>query len=918
MSEQDTNQQQFLTCPACEGRGKNKHGLRCSNCGGLGVGTFYLDRFFYWGPKLGRATIELDHLRTKAFQIMDLVAYAVAALGLMAVGIWVYLMAGQYMGELSWDMLFFWRDRSPLIFAFWIGVVAVMFLVYRKSEDRRLEHRIRQLKYEDRKQEVPSPDNWTKLKKYSGSIDVAGGYDPEAREKVNQAFLLTKKLGQAEVSPKHLLYSALDDREVAALFTRLNVKPDALIEKLEKQIAKLPRHKSRTHLGNAAKKVLVEAYLEAYELGIPKVTAKNLLVGCMRQDDIVNEILYDLEVDEHKIYNVIMWFAVNRKMVESYREYRRKAQFKSGTNMNAAYTAIATPTLDHFGYDLTIQAKWNKLEYCVNRKKEIEQVFQAFESGKSSCLLVGSPGVGKSALVDGLAQLMVQEDVPRILQDMRLVEIDAARLISGADAGGAEGRMVAVLDEVAKSGNIVLYIDNIENITGISSGSEGSLDLSEVLASNLEKRNFYCIGSTSQENYTKYIEGKSLGNTMQRVNIKEPEDNQAIQIIESKISFIEGSKKVYFSYNAIATVVDMSKRYIHDAYLPKKAIDILESVAAKTLKKKGEQSLVTRDDIAEVVSELTNIPLTNISEGESETLLHLEDKIHKNMINQEEAVKMVASSLRRARTELRSGNRPIASFLFLGPTGVGKTQLAKTVSNTYFGNDEYMIRVDMSEYQHRDSVKKMIGDASGTSGYLTEKVRHSPFSLILLDEIEKAHADILNLFLQVMDDGRLTDGKGRTIDFTNAIIIATSNAGARYIEDAVNSGEELMAIKEHLINEELNQVMRPELINRFDGLVVFEPLSQENVVSITKLLLKEIENMLESKGIHLSTTEDGVRQLAKQGFDPKFGARPLRRLLQERIEDEIASKLLAGELERRDTVVIRRDGHLEVEKGSEL
>jgi ATP-dependent Clp protease ATP-binding subunit ClpC len=340
-------------------------------------------------------------------------------------------------------------------------------------------------------------------------------------------------------------------------------------------------------------------------------------------------------------------------------------------------------------------------------------------------------------------------------------------------------------------------------------------------------------------------------------------------------------------------------------------------VAARTLKKKGKQSLVTEDDISEVISELTNIPLTKISDTEGEILLNLENKIHEHMVNQEEAVRMVASSLRRARTELKASDRPIASFLFLGPTGVGKTQLAKTLSRVYFGRPEYMVRLDMSEYQHPDSVNKLIGD-TGSGGYLTDRVRKSPFSLVLLDEIEKAHPDILNLFLQLLDEGRLTDGKGRTIDFTNTIIICTSNAGARYIEEAVRSNEETAVIKENLISQHLNEVMRPELINRFDGIVVFEPLSRENMVAITGLMLDDIAKMLDGKGIRFEPEEAAVRSLAEQGYDPKFGARPLRRLLQDKVEDEIARKILSGEIVRRDTVIIREDGSIEVEKASEL
>jgi ATP-dependent Clp protease ATP-binding subunit ClpA len=288
------------------------------------------------------------------------------------------------------------------------------------------------------------------------------------------------------------------------------------------------------------------------------------------------------------------------------------------------------------------------------------------------------------------------------------------------------------------------------------------------------------------------------------------------------------------------------------------------------------------------------------------------------MINQEEAVKMVSASLRRARAQMREGKRPIASFLFLGPTGVGKTELAKTVSDIYFGDEKFMIRLDMSEYQHPDSIKKMIGDESGVIGYLTEAVRKSPFSLVLLDEFEKAHPNILNLFLQVMDDGRLTDGQGRTIDFTNSIIIATSNAGANYIQEEIFKGTDINTIKTVLINDYLNKVMRPELINRFDGVIVFEPLSMENVVLVAKLMINGVKKILEAKGISLRAEEDGIRILAKAGYDPKFGARPLRRLIQERVEDIIANKILAGELKRRDIIVINNQGEIEIEKASVL
>jgi len=908
---------QFIACPVCNGMGKTERGLACTNCSGMGLGTFYQGRFFYWGLKLGRAVIKLSHLRRSFHLVLNLVAYTTGLIGLFALGWWIWQTSS---GFVKTEAFAFWRVKHWLILVFWISVMADMFVVYRLSEEEAAKQKIKRLKYEERKKAYQLPNNWNELKEVKSKykIDVSRGFSYGAMKVVEEAFILAQTAKHSQVKVMHLFFNLLKDKEVVAIFSRLNVDGAKLINKVKNQLASQEPVGGRTELSSEVKEVLVEAYLEAYKFGQKKVKAMNLILPCMAHDQNLAEILYDLEVDQDKINNVIEWLRINERLVENYKVYKKMARFKPGSSMDRAYTAVATPVLNHFSYDLTRAAKWGRLELCVGRSKEIESIFQALESGQAGVILVGPAGVGKKTIIGGIAQLMVAEEVPKILKDKRLVELDLARLISGATPSQAEERMLVIIDEIIKAGNIILYIDNIENIIGITAGKEQSLDLSEVLSGALERRNFYCLASVTNQNYLKYVEDKPLGNAMVKVQIKEPSGNQAIQIIESKIGALEQKYKVYFSYNAIARVVELTAKYIHDKYLPAKAIDILESIAVKTAKIKGENSMVTKDDIADVISEITRIPITKISETEGQNLLNLENNIHQRMVNQEEAVNMVAASLRRARTELREGKRPIANFLFLGPTGVGKTELAKTVAAVYFGNEDYMIRLDMSEYQHPDSVKKMIGDASGILGYLTEAVRKSPFSLILLDEFEKAHADILNLFLQVMDDGRLTDGQGRTIDFTNCIIIATSNVGAVYIQQQITAGVDVEHIKQVLINEHLNKVIRPELINRFDGVIVFKPLSQENVIDITKLMLNKTRKMLATKGIGLRAEEEGVRKLARQGFDPKFGARPLRRLLQEKVENIIANKILAGELNRRDTVVIDVNAEVRVEKGREL
>lgn len=906
-----------IVCPACAGTGKNKLGLACLNCGGMGTGIFRHSRFFYWGPKLGRAMIELGHLTRKFNRTVNMAAYVLGGFGFAALAYWAYL-ASQTAFVI--EDFAFWDKTDFLLLIFWSSVIVDMFVVYRLSEAARRARKIRPFTYDDKNKAAVLPNNWQELKKIKSDrrIDVASGLAPGAFAIVEEAFLLAQKMGHGEVRPLHLFFSSLVDQEVGAIFTRLNLDGGRLVEKLKIRLAGEIKEDKRIILSNDFKEALIEAYITAGKLGLENVSAKNFIIPCLKRDAYLNDLLYDFEVDSDKILNVILWFVINERMIANYELYRKMARFKPGSTMDRAYTAVASPTLSHFSHDLTNAAKWGRLDFCVAREKEIEKIWQNFESGASGVVLVGPPGAGKNTVIDGIAQLMVKEDVPKIFKDKRLIELDVARLVSGATPAQAQERLLVMIDEINRAGNIVLCVNNIENMMGITSGGEESLDLSEVLVSALEQRAFYCLAAVTNENYTKYLEGHPLGNALDRVMINEPAGNQAIQIIESKIGRFEGQYKVYFSYAAIEQVIKLSSRYISDRYLPQKAIHILELVAVRAAKEKGEQSLVTDDDIAAVISDLTNIPVTKVTESEGESLLHLEDKIHERMVNQEEAVKMVAASLRRARTELREGKRPIANFLFLGPTGVGKTELAKTVAGVYFGHERYMIRLDMSEYQHPDSVKNMIGDATGIRGYLTEAVRKAPYSLILLDEIEKAHPDIMNLFLQVMDDGRLTDGQGRTVDFTSSILIATSNAGALYIQKEVLAGTSLDQIKEVLINDHLNQVMRPELVNRFDGVIVFEPLSMENVVEVAVLMLDSIRKMLNDKGMELVTDPSGVRKLAELGYDPKFGARPLRRLLQEKIEDKIANRILSGELKRRDTVIIDENAQVQVEKARPL
>ncbi|MEK7097619.1 MAG: ATP-dependent Clp protease ATP-binding subunit, partial [Patescibacteria group bacterium] len=871
----------FVICHICEGSGK-KDGIICPNCAGLGVGAFLNGYFLYWGLNLSRPAVRLRQLAGRADLFVNFIAFIIALIGFAALGFWIWQQ--EFLTYFN-----FVNYKNPLIFLFWLGVSAVMFIFYRISEDADRMARIP--KGIARKNNLTTPDNWKELKKYKYKIEVSSGFDHGALKTLEESVELARKMRHNGADTIHLFFNSLKDGVVGAMFGRLSVPGNELVEKVKRQLLN-PSSANQEIISLELKEVLIEAYIQAARSNQKKVEVNNFIMPAQMYDANVREILYDLEIDEDKILNAIKWFRINDEIIENYRKYRKMAKYKPGSNMDRAYTAVATEVLNQLSYDLTREAKWGRLEICVAREDEIEDIFQKFESGRAGVILVGDPGAGKNTIVGGIAQAMVREDVPNILKDKRLVELDVARLVSGADPSEAQQRLLVIMDEISRSGNIVLYIKNIENIVGIQAGVGESLDLSEVLVSALERSSFYCIASTTISNYSKYIENKPIGELMARIEIREPEKNRAIQMLESKIGFLENKHSIFFSYNALEEAVKLSSKYIHDKRLPAKAIEILESAATKALDEKGKEGLIVKDDIAGIVSEMTNIPLDKVSEHEEDVLLNLEASMHKRMIGQEEAVKMVSASLRRARVEMRDSKRPIASFLFLGPTGVGKTELAKTVAEVYFGDEKAMVRLDMSEYQEQSSIKKMLGEGD-EPGYLTEAVRKAPFSLVLLDEFEKAHPEILNLFLQIMDDGRLTDGQGRTIDFTNCIIIATSNAGALYIQDQVKSGADAGRIKEVLINEQLNKVMKPELINRFDGIVVFGPLSEDDILSIAKLMLKKIERMLELKGIGLLAEEDGVRKLAREGFDPKFGARPLRRVLQERIENAIANLILS-------------------------
>ncbi len=883
-------------------------GLEFENRSDHGYGAWWRNRFIYWQKSLSRSSIALFKLQRRVDRALDIVAFLVALAGWLSLALWIFLNQSHLLSD-PIRILLFWENIHPLILFFLLSVWFDLFLIYRRSENAFSAKKIN-YRY------------WHREPKNNEAVfNAANTQGRDLEQVLFSSFLLAAKLKQSEISVMHLFRALLADQQVQNVFIRLGVEATSLIAKLERHLAGSTATTRRPGFSEAVQSIFIAATIDAISRGQQSTEPVNVLSLCYRQDKLLSEILYDLEIDADKIDNVCEWFHINRQLSSRHQAYRRSAALKPGGGMDRAYTAVATPTLDHFSYDLTLAAKYGRLDLCVGRQTEINSILEIMASGQSGVLLVGASGTGKTSVVNGLAQLMVEERVPKFLQDKRLVEIDVSRLVSGASPSVAEERLLACISETRRAGNIVLHIANIENLIGISAGGTEGLDLSEVLAEALGRRQVFCLATINTDNYARAVEKTALGEAMTTVGIQEPSHNQAIQMVESKVSALEGRYRIFITYNAIEQAILMSARYLHDKFLPEKAIVLLQNaviIAAKAFRRDPGQAVCTKEHVALAISEMTGVPAQKLTASEGQKLLSLESDIHQRMVGQEEAVVAVAASLRRARAEMKDVKRPIASFLFLGPTGVGKTELAKTVSQVYFGDENYMVRLDMSEYQHADSIRKMIGDIDGSRGYLTEAVRKKPFSLILLDEIEKAHPDILNLFLQLLDDGRLTDGQGRTISFTESIIIATSNIGALYIQEQIKAKTDLNLIKQELIDNQLNKLMRPELINRFDGIIVFKPLTEENIFRIATLMLKGIKKRLAEKGVDLQADRLGVAKLAKAGYDPKFGARPLRRLLQEKVEDQIANKILAGELKRRDTVIIDPKAEIGVLKAKEL
>lgn len=855
--------------------------------------------FWYWKEKLSETSIALRKTRNAIERVINGITIA------CILACVIYLILSVVFGDQ--DEMFalgYWTKPSGMSVVGLFGLICLQFLFFR-LQDKKMQ--VQYLPKDARINEVqviPSLDVVERRK------DIGTVLASETRSAIEDAYHIARKGEHVSVTAVHLFLGSLSSRSVSLLFVRLGITFEQLRDALRRRLSTL--EKGHAEFGYEAQDVLAHALLSALTHRRPQMSSIELFMAAYQHEAFLQDLLFSVNVDPKELENAVMWIRINEGLQERYQQFRQAASLKPTKSMDRAMTAVATPFLDRVSEDLTRSAVFGRLPMLIGREREMENLLRAIEGGQQSVVLVGPSGTGKDAIVYGLAERMVEERVPKSLEDKRLVKISVPHIASAQGGAGAEERLLYAMSEVARAGNIILVIENIDQMVG-----GAGIDLSAVLSSELEKGYTFVIATTTPQGYASALEQSALGQKLEKVVVEEPGRDDAIRILESKIGSIENKEKVVFTYEAVAGLVDFSSRYLHDQYLPQKAIVLAQEVGHMVGSQSEDWARVTKDHVAKMISDKTNVPVTQVSQEESEKLLHLEDRMHERIIGQEDAVKAVSSALRRARVELRSEGRPIANFLFLGPTGVGKTELAKTTAEVYFGSENAMLRFDMSEYQEKTSINRLIG-GSGESGLLTEAVRKEPFSLLLLDELEKAHPDILNLFLQVMDDGRLTDGLGRTVDFTNVILIATSNAGTQYIQDEVAKGIDLETIKQHLLEEELKQVYRPEFLNRFDGVMVFKPLSQEDVAAIAYLMIAKVAQRLDAKGIKFEASDEAVYELAKAGYDPKFGARPLRRVIQERVDNAIAEFLLQGKVSRRDTLVLQPGGNIEVQKAQEL
>ncbi len=797
------------------------------------------------------------------------------------------------------------------------------------------------------------------------------GFTEKANKALNLAIAVASQLGHTYIGSEHILFGLVAEGSgvAATLLAKKNVTKEIVEEKLETTIGKgVPSHVTPADFTPRTKRILEMAIAESRRLGHSYVGTEHILMAMLKEQDSYGVLfMRELNVNTKDLYTECVNEIGDSK--EGNAEFDSPQGRSGGGDTGGA--------LSKYGRDLTELAKNNKIDPVIGRQQEIERVIQILSRRtKNNPCLIGEPGVGKTAIAEGLAQKIVTGEVPETLKSKKIFSLDLTAMLAGAKyRGDFEERIKSAIDEVAKSGNIILFIDELHTIIG-AGAAEGAVDAANILKPQLARGEIQIIGATTIEEYRKHIEkDAALERRFQPVMVAEPNEEDATKILFGLRDKYEAHHKIKISDEAIRAAVQLSSRYITDRYLPDKAIDLIDEAASRVrmkaftappdlkemedkIKKAGEEKAaavnaqdfeaaakirdeekslneeyekarqqwqetnarnsgeVTAEEIAEIVSIWTGVPVKQLTEQESARLLHMEDILHKRVVGQNEAVEAVAKAIRRGRVGLKDPKRPIGSFIFLGPTGVGKTELCKALAEALFGNENNMIRLDMSEYMEKHTVSRMVGSPPGYVGYdeggqLTEKIRRNPYSVVLFDEIEKAHPDVFNILLQILEDGILTDAQGRRVDFRNAVIIMTSNIGARMITETKNLGfgssENAMKDDKEIKNDVMNELkkhFRPEFLNRIDDIIVFQKLSEDDIKLIASKMLEQLTERVKQLGINLVVTEEAIAEIANEGYEPVYGARPLRRAITTKIEHKLSEYLLSGKVKSGDTVVL--------------
>ncbi|MCK5123377.1 MAG: ATP-dependent Clp protease ATP-binding subunit [Candidatus Pacebacteria bacterium] len=920
----------LIICPHCNGNKITDDKTKCPDCQGLGVFLMVGKRgIYYWKEKLAGFSPLTRHLYAIFPKAVRLIIFLLALFAFLYGIYFVFINNSDFLSLFKEDII---EEKGRTIIEFWFIVIAsfiyrsleTLFVLVEKRGTGPLMfwlatsgaiyfysyHKLKDVAKKSIDLSLPEFEMFYN-KKAAGPkdpVNIANYTSPSAKNILLAALDIAHSQKQSP-SPYHLAKTLLENSKMKILFKRLEVDTKQFAKNIDVAINNLPKNRSYeqdgflggTIMNPELERMAIIAFEETLIVGLNKIEPESLFLALF-QNEALNKYFKNIDVELEDARNTVLWV----RSWSSARIRMKKPRKIQHTVMNRAWTARVTPELDRFSYDLTDHARSGLTGHIVNRKKELDNLMRILErTSQNNALLIGEEGVGKTTIVKALANKMIRDQVLPTLQDKRLVVLDIGALVSGARAGGdLELRIRKLLEDMGKSGNIILYIPNIHNMAAAGSG-EG-FDASKVLSPILAQGIFQVIGSTDYRNYHCYIEPRSdFANNFDLVKVEELDEKASIEVLATQAKIIEYREGIVMTYGALKKAVELSKRYIADRLLPGKAIDLLSETAVE-VRRMGAGSILRDKDVMEVITEKTGIPLIDVTAKEAEKLLNLEENLHQRVIGQSEAVKAISAAIRRVRVGMKHKDSPIGTFLFLGPTGVGKTELAKALAEAYYGDENAMIRLDMSEYQTVASVEKLIGSSvniseSGSGGVLTEAIKRKPFSLILLDELEKANKNVLNLFLQVFDDGRLTDNLGRTVNFTNTIIIATSNAGSQVIRKIVVDKKSSNARMIQVLEPYLLKSFAPEFLNRFTAKIIFKSLSPKEIIAIARLQIKNLSKRLdEAQKIQISISDKALEKLADLGYSPEYGARFLQRTIQEKIENMIATKFLKGEIKKGD------------------